>query len=134
MKINNILIIEDDEIAAMLLQYLIEDVLSAQSVVVKENGESAFRYLEDLLIDPDHFPHLIFLDLNMPLISGYEFMQLYAEKFAVHFPDTKLVVLTSSMMRKDQDLSAKYPFVTGFFNKPLSEEQLQQIKQHMENT
>lgn len=133
MPIDHVLIIEDDDVSTLLLQYLIEDVLSAKSVTIKENGKEALAYLEELISKPSQFPHLIFLDLNMPHISGYDFMRLYEEKFAGHFPNTQLIVLTSSVRNKDREIALEYPSVAGFFNKPLEEAQLQHIKGKIEN-
>lgn len=128
MTIDNILIIEDDVISSMLLQYTIEDTLQANTITIKENGEEALHYLEASASEPCQFPKLIFLDLNMPLISGYDFIKIYAGKFATRFPDTQLVVLTSSVRKKDRELAEEYSAVAGFYNKPLEAEQLRQIK------
>lgn len=133
MSIDNVLIIEDDDISAMLLQYIIEDILCANSITIKEDGEKALVYLEELTSKPDQFPQLIFLDLNMPLISGYDFMKLYEEKFAAHFPATQLVVLTSSVRKKDREIAQEYSSVAGFYNKPLEEAHLLHIKGELEN-
>lgn len=133
MSIDHVLIIEDDGVSAMLLQYLIEDVLSATSITLKENGEKALVYLEEFISKPDQFPDLIFLDLNMPLMNGYDFIELYEEKFAPLFPATQLVVLTSSVRNKDIEIAQRYSSIKGFYNKPLEEEQLLQIKGSLES-
>lgn len=133
MSIDNVLVIEDDSVAAVLLQFLIEDVLNPQLVVIKEDGEEALDYLKASMDHPEQFPQLIFLDLNMPNISGYEFMDLYEERFAPLFPNTQLIVLTSSIREKDREISLQHASVAGFFLKPLEEEQLQQIKGEIKN-
>jgi len=133
MSIDNVLVIEDDSASAVLLQFLIEDVLNPRSVITKEDGEEAIRYLNESIDHPEQFPQLIFLDLNMPNISGYEFMVLYEEKFSLLFPNTQLIVLTSSVREKDREISLQHASVAGFFRKPLEEKQLQQIREEIEN-
>lgn len=122
-----VLIIDDDEISQMVLTYQVEDILHSNTVVVKENGEKALRFLDEVITKHKTHPQLIFLDLNMPQLSGYDFIKLYEEKYATHFPDTHLVILTSSIRKKDQEMSRQHPSVAGFYRKPLEEAQMQEI-------
>lgn len=122
-------VVEDDEISRMLLGYLMEDVLQTNKIIFKDDGLEAYKYLESILDQPEQFPDLIFLDLNMPQLGGYEFVDLYEEKFAAPFPHTHLVILTSSVRKKDQEIADEHPSVAGFFNKPLEEAQLLGIQE-----
>ena len=128
MQIDHVLIIEDDEVSSVLLQFLIEDVLVPQLITIKSDGEEALTYLEERKKTSNIFPQLIFLDLNMPNLSGYEFVDLYEAKFSRLFPDTRLVVLTSSMREKDRKIAEQHPSISRFFHKPLDEKQLTTIK------
>ncbi|WPP48862.1 response regulator [Catalinimonas niigatensis] len=127
MPIQRVLIIDDDEISQMVLSYQVEDILHAETIIVKENGEQALRFLEEAIDQQSELPQLIFLDLNMPQLSGYDFIKLYEEKYATHLPDTHLVILTSSIRKKDEEMTKQYPSVAGFYRKPLEEAQIKEI-------
>lgn len=127
MIINQVLIIDDDEISQMVLTYQVEDILHSETIVVKENGEQALHFLEEVIQQQHKTPNLIFLDLNMPHLSGYDFIKLYQERYATHLPDTHLVILTSSVKKKDEEMVRHYPSVAGFYRKPLEEAQMQEI-------
>jgi CheY-like chemotaxis protein len=127
MSINQVLIIDDDEISQMVLTYQVEDILHSETIVVKENGEQALRFLEEVINQQHENPKLIFLDLNMPHLSGYDFIKLYEARYAPHLPDTHLVILTSSIRKKDEEMAKHHPSVAGFYRKPLEEAQMQEI-------
>ncbi|MBT9547192.1 MAG: response regulator [Candidatus Sericytochromatia bacterium] len=73
------------------------------------------------------FPDLILLDLSMPVMDGHSFLKHYAESFANSHPDTKIVVLTSSLLKEDKLAVNHYAFVKDFMVKPLLLTQLKQL-------
>lgn len=127
MSIQSVLIIDDDEISQMVLSYQVEDILHANTITIKENGEQALLFLDEVISRRSEVPQLIFLDLNMPQLSGYDFIKLYEERYATQLPDTHLVILTSSIRKKDEEMKKQHPSVAGFFRKPLEEEQMREI-------
>jgi CheY-like chemotaxis protein len=132
--LNKILCVDDDQITLMLCKKVIERSTFANEIITLQNGEEAFNYFKDLSveiankIDVD-YPKLVFLDLNMPIIDGWEFLDSYlANKFHEVF-STNFIVLSSTIDPLDYMKSKTYPFVIDFIAKPITKEILETLKE-----
>ncbi|MCI4650166.1 response regulator [Phaeodactylibacter sp.] len=128
-KLNKILLVDDNEADNYLHKLIISEAEVAESVVDQPDGKAALEYLEK---GADQLPpDLIFLDINMPRMNGWEFLEAYAQ-----LPDelqsaVVIVMLTTSVFSKDRERAERLPNFSGFLNKPLTEEDLLKvIQQH----
>lgn len=87
------------------------------------NGKDAF---DEYLMDGDNLPEIIFLDINMPILNGWEFLDLLNSHDLNKLP--KIYMLTSSISPEDVNKSENHPLVTGYFTKPLSLDKLSELK------
>ena len=122
--ISKILMIEDDSITQMLNKMVMKNTQFCNSVDVVSNGNLAIEYLENHLLNNTENSHkkpdLIMLDLNMPVMDGWEFLEMYRKKYALLFSDTKIIILSSTVNPIDKERAAKDSLVIGFESKPLS--------------
>jgi CheY-like chemotaxis protein len=130
-KFKSILIIDDDQTNVFLSRLIIEDLEIAENIYEVFNGEEALKFIEEALnSDPDAnapvYPDLILLDINMPVMNGFEFLDAYEQIKPISQNSPAIVMLTSSNDSRDIDASKKYDII-GYINKPLSDEKLQQI-------
>jgi len=88
------------------------------------SGEEGLKVLRS---STDNFPEVIFVDINMPLMDGFGFLNHYENEFLTGFPNTLLFMLTSSMRSTDKDRIKKYTFVKDFLPKPLEPELWEEI-------
>ena len=116
-----ILIVDDDELTLELYNLLLEGMAEI-SYETAGNGSIALDYLDRL--PPEQWPDFIFIDLHMPDMSGYEFIEKYQEKFKSGKKESQLYILTSSVSHKDKEKVKEYPLVQGMLSKPLTEEVL----------
>ena len=128
--LNCILLIDDDEPTNFLNRVTLEQSGYARSVRVIQGGQEALDYL--VRCDgTDHAgyprPDLIFLDINMPAMDGWEFLERYRSLPAACKADMVLVMLTTSLNPDDEVRSRKFPEVSGFENKPLSARRLKEL-------
>jgi CheY-like chemotaxis protein len=65
----------------------------------------------------------------MPMMDGWEFLKLFKEKYAQQFPETKVIILSSTVNPLDWEKSKEHDLVIGFEKKPLSVETLDRLKQ-----
>lgn len=127
-KLNCVLLIDDDEPTNFLNQLVLEGTGCTERIHVAESGHSALRYLESSCENQNQpCPELIFLDINMPAMNGWEFLERYSglEKQRKEHP--VVVMLTTSLNPDDRALASKIPDVSGFETKPLTYDKLEAI-------
>lgn len=131
-KINCVLLIDDDEPTNFLSQMVIEEAACANAIQVASSGEQALHYLTnqgDFAKDGKNHPKpdLIFLDINMPAMNGWEFLEKYNELENGHKGNIIIIMLTTSLNPDDKLKSEGMPHVAGFEHKPLTEGKLDSI-------
>ena len=108
----NILLVEDDTIEVMKLNRTIKSLQLNHKIVEANNGEEAFKILEQ----KDKLPDIILLDLNMPIINGIEFLSIMKTRESLKYIPT--IILTTSNNKKD--LIQCYNLgIAGYILKPL---------------
>lgn len=129
--IKTVLCVDDDPITLMLSKMVLNKASFCNELVTAKNGEEAILYFENLLItnNNDNYPKLIFLDLNMPIMNGWEFLDAFIEKELHHtFKEIKVIILSSTVDPNDIEKSKKYPIVIKFLPKPINKEMLESLK------
>jgi len=121
----NLLVIDDDDINIFIIRKIAEKTGYQVTMVAKSNGQLALDYLIDIKEDPHKFPHLMLIDINMPILNGWEFLEGY-EKLTV--PRTSdMYMLSSSVYENDIEKANSYQIIKGFISKPLSIEKLSEL-------
>jgi len=124
-KINCILLVDDDETTNFVNQLMLEHMEVTDQVLVAYNGREALT-----LIQQQCCPTLILLDINMPVMNGFEFMEAYEQLELPHKQSVVVVMLTTSLNPKDME-RLKEMSIQGVLNKPLTEEMVQMmLRQH----
>lgn len=129
-KYRIVMLVDDSEIDNLINQKMIESADLADIIFTHSGARSAIEYLRNVekVADPAAvLPDVLFLDIDMPLMDGFQFL----DEFEKLKPSTKagirIVMLTSSVNPQDLDQSKKYPSVHLFLNKPLSQRSLLQM-------
>ena len=126
-KFNSILLIDDDKASNYLAKVIISDIGITAPLEVSTNGKEALDYLEACCANgEDGFPDLILLDINMPVMDGFEFLEKsqYLPCMQKHRP--LIIILTSSQYHSDIERARSYQ-INHYISKPLTEEQLREI-------
>jgi len=126
--LKRILYIEDDPVTAMLFKMIIRKNEFSESVDVCEDGMKALEYFENLKVTKEEPPQVLFLDLNMPVLTGWEFLDIFKTKFVEDFPNLKILVVSSSVDPNDLQLANKNPMVMSFLSKPIDKIKLNSLK------
>jgi CheY-like chemotaxis protein len=127
--LETILCIDDDPITLMLCKMVITKALFSNEIATAKNGEEALKYYDNLKTNPSiNKPQLIFLDLNMPVMNGWEFLESFITTEYSEYHDTKIIILSSTIDPQDLEKSKKYPMVIDFLSKPISKEMLLFLK------
>lgn len=112
-----IYLIEDDLISATITEMVLNNVLDGIQVEKFTNGQLALDHLTAAQDDGQQLPDLVLLDLDMPVMDGWDFLDACAERGGS--AAGRVFVLTSSIHRDELARFAQYPAVQGYFAKPL---------------
>ncbi|HTR29795.1 MAG TPA: response regulator [Puia sp.] len=122
-QLNCVLLIDDDEPTNFLNKLTLEQAGYARNIRIATSGQAALDYLRSGPVDCPR-PDLIFLDINMPAMDGWEFLGQYRTLPKEKMADTILIMLTTSLNPDDEKRTRAIPEVSGFEHKPLTQASL----------
>ena len=123
----DICLIDDDRIYQFAAKKTLEATGMAGNVITFFNGQDAITYLESHLTDSSSIPDVIFLDINMPIMNGWQFLEAYKEltkKLAKH---VTVYMVSSSIDEYDIKKSKEYQSVSDYVLKPVNKEKFRQL-------
>lgn len=125
-KLTSILLVDDDDISNYITESLIKEMAISEEVAVVTDGRQALDYIEnhELLSQHQTGHILVLLDLNMPVMDGFEFMEEYEKR--PWRDKVSVVMLTSSSNPKDLKNLKNYPFA-GYLQKPFGQSDIRQL-------
>lgn len=119
-------VVEDDHITAVITELIAKKNLRCRAVQRFSNGQRAFDQLTAAVREGADVPDLILLDLNMPLMDGWEFLEAFGT-LELH-QQVCVFVLTSSIHPEDIEKATHYEVVKGYFSKPLDDQNIVRMK------
>ena len=122
-RIDCILLIDDNADDNTYNQIIIEKMEIADNIKVAENGIEALNYLENDQKTPD----LILLDMNMPKMNGWEFLEIYRAYSAKKNLSSNVIVLSNYLSKEDQQKLKDIPVIASHNIKPLTKQMLEEI-------
>ncbi|TRX02805.1 response regulator [Flavobacterium gawalongense] len=131
--LDQILCVDDDPITLMLCKKVIIKASFSNEIITSQNGEEALDYFNKLKhtnseSELKKHPQLIFLDLNMPVMGGWEFLDIFNTDDYSEFNTIKVVVLSSTIDPEDLEKARSYPMVIDFLSKPITTSMLEYLK------
>ena len=128
---DHVLLLDDDELANFINQKVMESCHFSKNIYVNTSAKGALEFLNNLLLLGDAtkelLPQVIFIDLNMPLMDGFQFIQSLLKNQSKTIQTIKLVILTSSVHEMDRVKAKELTDNIIFLNKPLTMEMLGQL-------
>lgn len=123
-KLKSVLLIDDDEPTSFFSSLLIEDANCAEHIEIADSGQRALNLLSSHAIPS---PDLIFLDINMPAMDGWEFLENYKKLPKEQQGKIVIIMLTTSLNPDDKEKASKIKEISGFETKPLTPELIDKI-------
>ena len=125
------MLIDDNEIDNLINQKMIEAANITDHIYIHTGARSAIEFLRNIEgLEEDVqkiLPEVIFLDIDMPLMDGFQFLDEFEKLTEASKGYCKIVMLTSSINPQDVNKSQKYSYVKKYINKPLSQENLENL-------
>ena len=130
--LQKVMVVNDNELLLMIAKKVIAISHFAEETVTATDGLQALAYFDDLLEQGGHqtmdAPEFMFLDLHMPSMDGWEFLEIFTDKYQSYFPNLKIAILSASVDMTDMLMLVKYPIVVDFINTAIDESVLQNIQ------
>lgn len=125
-KLNSILLIDDSPSANFMHQMILDDIECSERLEFKKNGKEALDFLEDCHTE-ECKPDVIFLDINMPVMDGWEFLAKYEQLRRSTQNDPVVIMLTASHNPKDMMRAKEFYGVKDYLTKPLRKDRILKI-------
>ncbi|HTF82050.1 MAG TPA: response regulator [Cytophagales bacterium] len=126
-KLNCILLIDDDEPTNFINELVIKKMDCTHKVVSKSGARDALEYLKSQHNGTHPQPDLIFLDINMPAMNGWDFLEEYKTLDDRQKAKIVIVMLTTSLNPDDEERANKIKEINAFKSKPLTKELMEEI-------
>jgi CheY-like chemotaxis protein len=122
-KLKSILLVDDSKATNDLNKYHIGSMNLTEKIHVCLNGREALDYLTEA----DELPELIIMDIKMPVMGGFEFLEAYEEAFPAGISGVVIVMVSSSSSPEDLQRASESKMISGYYKKPLNKAILQEV-------
>jgi len=122
-QLNCVLLVDDNEDDNFYHELILRETGAAQQIQIAETGHSALDFLQQTSAAPE----LIFLDINMPRMNGWEFLERYKKLKIDQKANVVIIMLTTSLNPEDARRAKTIPEIDDFESKPLTPEMIKKI-------
>jgi len=119
-----ICIIDDDVIYQFTCKKIIHSLALPHELISFSNGQDALDYLKDHALIKNDLPDFIFLDINMPIMNGWQFLADYENIKNQLSKPNQIYLVSSSIDSEDIERAAENKLLSGYINKPISKEKI----------
>jgi CheY-like chemotaxis protein len=130
-KINSICIIDDDPITVFGIRKMLDSVITYNTIKTFVNGKIAIEGIKNIMETNQEIPEVIFLDINMPIMDGWQFLEEFIALPIKH--KVRINIITSSIDSIDEKnwklYKAKTHHTVTYNNKPIRKQEIQEILQ-----
>lgn len=123
----HILLVDDDDVTNFLSREMLRIYTPSPQIDTVLNGHEAIEYLLSRADHPNQLPDIILLDINMPVMDGWEFLAEFDKLKRPGFEKIHIIMFTSSVYYEDIDKARTYASVKDIFSKPLDERKIKDI-------
>lgn len=120
-SLKSICVIDDDMIYQFAVKLNLKQHKLADNVMTFDNGEEARKYFQENAQNPEKLPDVILLDINMPIMDGWDFLEWYKNHKEIFARKVPVFMVSSSIDWRDIERARSYDTVLDYISKPLTE-------------
>ena len=121
------MVIDDNEIDLYIAKRVMDRYSFTDEVIIMDSAKNALSYLTEKQSDLSALPDLILLDINMPGMNGFEFLDAYTQLPEKIKRNCIIMMLTTSTHTEDKQKACGNPYVRSYLNKPLDKDKLEEL-------
>lgn len=129
--INKLAIVDDDEAFVFLTKEIVSDTNMVKTINVFRNGQEALNFIETHKSNKEELPEIMLLDLSMPVMDGWEFLEEYARVIPSLAKQILIYICTSSISPDDVYRAKTVSSVSDFIVKPVTQDKLVSMIQNL---
>jgi CheY-like chemotaxis protein len=130
-KYDNVMLVDDSELDNFINEKILQANFFSRNTYVHTSAKSALEFISNLMTMGEKyasvFPQVLFIDINMPMMDGFQFIEQYLKEAAPRLHHPRIIILTSSVYHEDRMKAARISPDIVFLNKPLTKEMLDKI-------
>lgn len=126
-KLQTSCIIDDDDIIVYGAKRIMKEISFSDHILVFNNGQDALTGLKEVSANGEDFPSVIFLDLNMPIMDGWEFLEAFIKFPGFQKENVTIYIISSSVDPRDLLRAKEYSIVSKYILKPITTEDLKNV-------
>lgn len=126
-KIDTVCIVDDDDIYQLTASFEIEKTNLVKNIIFFSNGLKAINYFKTEINNVEKLPDVMFLDLNMPIMDGWQFIEEYTLLKPTIQKLMIIYLVSSSVDQRDMDRAEKISAVYGYMVKPIGRQRLVEV-------
>jgi CheY-like chemotaxis protein len=127
--IKKVLCVDDDMVTLAIFKRILSKAQTIEKIETALNGQEALDLLLNMQQHQITLPDIILLDLNMPVLDGWGFVEKFQREFQSNKSDLKIMIVTSSIDPEDQNRAKQYDFIVDYVTKPFGVEFLGKLNQ-----
>lgn len=120
-------IIDDDPICVFGIKKSLKEANFFDDIVSYPNGLEAIRAFEKIISENKNLPSIIFLDLNMPIMDGWDFLEDFKKIPLKNRENVRIYIVSSSVDQSDFIKAKSFEEVHDFFTKPITKQNINQV-------
>lgn len=124
---DSVCVIDDDMVYRFALRCLLETWDLANNFTEFTDGSDAFEFIKSNASNSSTLPDVVFLDINMPVMNGFNFLDEYAKIKSTLTKDIRIYLVSASIADETRRRAQSHPMVNGFIIKPMPVDALQEI-------
>lgn len=118
----SVLIVDDDRVYRFAAVKIIAATEMAGSIIECNDGQEALNFIKRHMDDPTNLPDIIFLDINMPVMNGWDFLTAFSTIASKLSKTIHVYVVTSSIDKTDVERAKEFSLITDYIVKPVTKE------------